>query len=123
MKYGPEKTAEIAGLLKNGNNRTDSCLLADISYETFTVWMEKPEFSEAIKKAEATCKARNIQIIQKAAITTWQAAAWWLERKYWQEFAQRHEEIGDKEGTPKRLAERAAQLLKQLEKRNEPVRD
>jgi hypothetical protein len=87
MKYGPEKTAEISEHLRTGSNRTDACILCDISYETFTVWMQKTEFSEAIKKAEAECKNRNIKIIQKAAITTWQAAAWWLERKFQDDFA------------------------------------
>jgi hypothetical protein len=89
VKYGKERTEEIAQLLKNGSSRTDACTLAGISYETFTQWMKKPEFSEAIKKAEAICKNRNITIIQKAAITTWTAAAWWLERKHPEEFAVR----------------------------------
>jgi hypothetical protein len=87
MKYGPEKTKEICDLLRAGSNRTDACSCADVSYETFTVWMQKAEFSERIKKAEAECKNRNIKIIQKAAITTWQAGAWWLERKHSDEFA------------------------------------
>src|SRR6267142_3687554 len=87
MKYGAEKTGEISDLLRNGSNRTDACLLADISYETFTVWMLKPEFSEAIKKSEAEFKNKNITIIQKADAKTWQAAAWLLERKHQDEFA------------------------------------
>ena len=91
MKYGPDMTKEIAEKLRLGSSRTDACILAGISYETFTVWMEKPEFSEAIKRAEAECKNRNIGIIQKAAITTWQAAAWWLERKHHTEFAQKNQ--------------------------------
>jgi hypothetical protein len=49
--------------------------------------MKKPEFSEAIKKAETDCKSRNIGIIQSAAIRTWQAAAWFLERRYHDEYA------------------------------------
>lgn len=87
MKYSPEKTQEICKRLEIGLMRTDSCTLSDISYETFTQWMKKSEFSEAIKKAELRCKERNVSIIQKAAITTWQAAAWWLERKMPEEFA------------------------------------
>lgn len=96
MKYGKAITEEIAKLLSEGSNRTDACVLAGISYETFTQWIKKPEFSEAIKKAEAICKQRNIKIIQRAAITTWQAAAWWLERRHFGEFAlkQQHELSG-----------------------------
>ena len=60
-------------------------------------WLKKSEFCEAIKKAETECKARNINVVQKAAITTWQAGAWWLERKHRDEFALR-QEITGKEG-------------------------
>lgn len=87
MKYGKEITGQICAELEMGINRTDTCDIVGISYETFTQWMKKPEFSEAIKKAEGKCKARNIKLIQKAAITTWQAAAWWLERKHQDEFS------------------------------------
>lgn len=118
MKYGPEITLEISNYLQNGNNRTDSCILAGISYETFTVWMkDKPEFSESVKKAEAHCKARNIAIVQKAALTTWQAACWWLERKHPDEFAlkMRNADTGYQEEVPARMAKRAHELLKKLE--------
>jgi len=59
-----------------------------ISYQTFNEWRkEKSEFSDAIKKAEVECKAGRIAVIFKAAEEKWQAAAWWLERRYPQEFA------------------------------------
>jgi hypothetical protein len=115
MKYCPEITQQIANLLKEGSNRTDACTLADISYETFTQWMLKSEFAEAIKKAEASCKNRNIAIIQKAAITTWQAAAWWLERKHREEFALKNDHSFADQEVPQRMADRAAELLKKLE--------
>jgi hypothetical protein len=88
VKYGKPITDEIAKMLAEGSNRTDACVLAGINYDTFCDWMKKkPEFSEAIKKAEVICKNRNIKIVQRAAINTWQAAAWWLERKHSDEFA------------------------------------
>ena len=53
-----------------------------ISYETFRTWQtEKSVFSVAIKKAEAECKVARIQTILKASKKSWQAAAWWLERR------------------------------------------
>lgn len=94
MKYGPEKTKEIAGYLAKGHTRTDSCILADIHYDTFCEWMKKPEFSDTIKKAELVSKDKHIAIIQKAADKTWQAAAWWLERKHRDEYAVRKEVTG-----------------------------
>jgi hypothetical protein len=93
MKYSKEKIEELCNYLKSGNNRTDSCVLSDISYETFTVWMQKPEFSEGVKKAEASCKALHIQNVRRAAFgdgkkpPIWTASAWWLERKHQDEFA------------------------------------
>lgn len=88
MKYSPELTAEIATYVREGNTKQDACLLADISRDCFYKWMDdKSEFAAAIIKAESECKARNIKLIQKAAITTWQAAAWWLERRYRDEYA------------------------------------
>ncbi len=90
MKYGKEITAQLAELLAGGMGRVDSCQMAGISFETFSVWMEdkrKPEFSESIKKAEMVCKQRNIARVQNASKLHWQAAAWFLERKYPDEFA------------------------------------
>ena len=86
MKYGKEITDEIANHIKLGMGRVDACRLANIHYDTFTVWMEKPEFSESIKRAESEFKQRNVAIIQRAAIKSWQAAAWLLERKFFDEF-------------------------------------
>ncbi len=38
-------------------------------------------FSVALKKAEAECKVARIATILKASEKSWQAAAWWLERR------------------------------------------
>ena len=87
MKYTPQTIDGICRYLRVGNSQRDSALLGGIAESTFYEWMKEAEFSECIKKAELECKARNIAIIQKAAETTWQAGAWWLERKYSSEFA------------------------------------
>jgi hypothetical protein len=116
MKYGEEITEEIAELIAQGNNRTDSCLLAGIHYDTFCVWMKKPEFSDAIKKAEATFKRVNITFIQAAALKSWQAAAWLLERRYRDEYALRIEDHGkSKEEINKEAMAAALNVLKVIE--------
>ena len=111
MKYSPELVKVFCDNLKLGMSRTDSCALVDISKETLSSWMGtnleekkrkgrhpgapfRPEFRIAVIKAELECKKRCIGIIQKAAITTWTAAAWWLERKHRDEFALRQEITG-----------------------------
>lgn len=105
MKYSNELTAEICKYLRAGNNQRDSAILSGISEETFYTWIKtKPEFSEPIKKAEQECKARNIAFIQKAAEKSWQAAAWYLERKYNNEFALKNiNELQGKDGEPIKL--------------------
>lgn len=116
MKYGPEITKEIADSLRSGNNRTDSCVLAGISYETFTRWMEAhAEFCEAIKKAEVQFKNECIQVIRKAAPTSWQASAWLLERKYRLEFALKEAVEPKDDDVPAKMAKRAHELLSKLE--------
>lgn len=87
-KYTPEMVAKFVDMLRSGAGRVETCLLCDIHYETFCKWMKnRPEFEFAVQKAEAECKVRCIKIVQKAAISTWQAACWWLERKHRNEFA------------------------------------
>lgn len=99
MKYGKEMTQEIASFISSGLMRTDACTMAGISYETFTQWMKKPEFSDAIKVAEVKFKHRNLEIIQKAANRTWQAAAWLMERKFQNEFSIKQTlEVNDNRG-------------------------
>jgi hypothetical protein len=62
-----------------------------ISEQTYINWMRWGEksrkglyfsFFESVKKAEAQAIARNVAVIQTAAKDSWQAAAWWLERKH-----------------------------------------
>lgn len=45
------------------------------------------QFVQAIKKARSEAMDRNVEIIQTAAKKTWQAAAWYLERQFPEEFA------------------------------------
>lgn len=40
------------------------------------------QFVKAVADAEAGPEVRNVALIQEAAQGTWQAAAWWLERKF-----------------------------------------
>lgn len=47
------------------------------------------QFFQALKDAESAAEVRNLGIIQEAAQHTWQAAAWWLERKFPGRFALR----------------------------------
>lgn len=86
-KYTPERVKQICEVLAEGNPRRTACVLAGITDETFYAWMRQhPAFSDAVAKAEQEAVRRNVAIIQRAAERTWQAAAWWLERRYPHEF-------------------------------------
>lgn len=112
-KYCQEITKEICDHLENGANRTDTMVLVDISKETFYEWMRaKPDFADSVKKAEQKCKQFYIGVIKKAAEKSWQAAAWWLERKHHEEFSQKHETDGKREEeTAMRLATKTLELM------------
>lgn len=118
MKYGKEMTFQITQHLRHGASREDVMLVMGIATDTFYQWMKKPEFSEAVKKAEGRCKLRNIKIIQRAGRKTWQAAAWWLERKFKEEFAAKVREWEDSPKAPelsKKAVDAAMQALKLME--------
>lgn len=80
---------------KRGLNDKDIAAYIGVTPSTFCHWRNNPktenqrQLSQALKKAEADAKAAMLTAIQKAAVEpkTWQAAAWWLERKYPEEFA------------------------------------
>ena len=83
MKYGKERVKKITQALCDGQGRVRACKIAGIRYDTFMEWMRsKPEFSEAVKKAEATGNDKIKDICQRRIIEdkSWQSAAWWLER-------------------------------------------
>jgi hypothetical protein len=74
--------------IKLGLPFVHACARAGISQDTFGRWRKQSaDFAEEVKKAEAEAIARNVTLIQKAAGTSWQAAAWWLERRHPQDFA------------------------------------
>jgi hypothetical protein len=109
VKYGPQIVEDICKLVRVGNSHKDAAALCDIGEDTFYDWRKKhPQFAESLKKAELQCKQRSITIVQRAmtgrdadpkknlaAINpNWNAAAWWLERRYASEYAERREISG-----------------------------
>jgi transposase len=86
-KYTPERIKAITDAVLQGVPYRHAAAIAGITETTFYEWMnKKPAFAEAIKEAEAKAVAGRIARIRLAEGDHWQAAAWWLERKYPQEF-------------------------------------
>lgn len=94
-KYNQQCVERITDALRGGNTRRASCAAGNISQETFARWLaEYSDFVDAVEKAEGDAELRNLAVIQTASQTTWQAAAWWLERKHKADWSSRVEQTG-----------------------------
>ena len=84
----------IYQLISAGNYDITVFEYLNISSSAYYEWLKKGEESiidgktnlyvelvETVKKAKAEAEIRNVAIIQKAGEKSWQACAWWLERK------------------------------------------
>jgi hypothetical protein len=99
-KYTEQNVNRILDALRGGNTRRASCAAGNISQDTFANWLrEHSAFSDAVEKAEGEAELRNLAVIQDATKTTWQAAAWWLERKHKADWSSRVEQTGA-DGSP-----------------------
>ena len=81
-KRTPAREEIMLNALRLGNTRTTAAAYAEVHRDTFYEWLNDPTFSDAVQKAEADAEARFVgQIVKAAHGGTWQAAAWWLERR------------------------------------------
>lgn len=113
-KLTPELLETISLIIRSGNYAKTACEMVGIGETTFYRWMEegakdkaKPEFREfreSIKRAEAEAEVANVARIRQAADSgTWQAAAWYLERKHgdrWGRNDKIRQEISGPDGKP-----------------------
>lgn len=90
-KYTPETIKAVTDAIGAGMSIEDACIYADISKDSFYTWKaEYPDFSDAVKKAEINGKLRRILRIDKAGKEGhWQADAWYLERKFPEEYGRK----------------------------------
>ena len=87
-KYTPETTKRILDSIRAGARLRIAAQAAGISESTFFNWKNQhPDFADAIEQAQAESCVFYLGIIQEAAKTTWQAAAWFLERRFPEDFA------------------------------------
>lgn len=100
-KYEPTRVKRIVDALSDGNTRRLGCAYGGITEDTFANWLARyPDFSDAIKRAEADAEVRHVANIARAAQEgTWTASAWWLERRHPQDWGRkdRVEHSGDAE--------------------------
>jgi hypothetical protein len=92
-KRTPEREQRLLDALSAGNTIQHACRYADISDETYANWSRRSlEFLERVKKAQAEAIVRHVANIAKAARDgQWTASAWWLERRYPEDYGRRFE--------------------------------
>ena len=98
-KLTKELIKEAYKLVAAGNYDKDVYPILGIDKSTWYRWLSdgekaksglKREFYDTVKKAEKDAIARNVALIQRAAQEgNWQAAAWWLERKYYEDWGRK----------------------------------
>ena len=76
------KRAAVLEALRQGNTRRAASEAAGIHHATFYRWIEEDAtLNDAVKKAEADAEQEAIKHVRSAFGDSWQAAAWWLERR------------------------------------------
>lgn len=107
----PDRQEKLLEAIRAGNYIQTACTYAGISKQTYYNWKhtaetpDAPEWAvdlfDAIENARAQAEVRNVALIQRAATTQWQAAAWWLERSFPQQFGRINRvEMSGPEGGP-----------------------
>ncbi|HYW87230.1 MAG TPA: hypothetical protein VFB50_05645 [Chloroflexota bacterium] len=90
-KRTPEVERRLLDALRAGNTRPHAARYAGIHEDTIVNWMRRSSaFSAAVEKAEADAITRHVANIAKAANDgQWTASAWWLERRYPNDYGRR----------------------------------
>lgn len=89
-KMTDARVEAILSALRTGCTRRAAAAVGGIHPTTLYDWIgNDPTFLHAIERAEGEAEATFTAIVAKAAITSWQASAWWLERRKYQDFARR----------------------------------
>lgn len=99
-KLTPEITEIVCSYIEKGNSYDTSAQAVGICRQTLYNWMERGEkgepdflqFLQSIKKARAKAEMRHVEVIEDAMDKSWQAAAWWLERRNRDKWGQHSEQ-------------------------------
>jgi transposase-like protein len=88
-KYTPDTVKTIIDTIRVGGSDVDACARAGIHQDTFYSWMKQhSDFSEQVTRARWDSKIERIARIRKHGENDWRADAWYLERRWPEEFAQ-----------------------------------
>jgi hypothetical protein len=102
-KMTPERIKAVLNAIELGAPFRHAAWYAGISEDTLARWRKKSAANaDSIKEAEAKALIGRLARIRKAEDDHWQAAAWWAERRYPQEFGKtvQEQQITGKDGAP-----------------------
>ncbi len=92
-KLNNETINELTQYISEGMSNKDACAVAGVAESTFYGWLNQPSneleqsLAQQIERARAIRKMKLLKTIFNAAENgCWQAAAWYLERVYPEEF-------------------------------------
>lgn len=124
----PKLTMELAEkaieLVSTGASNVDVIAWLGVSDQSFYRWIREPRtkaearLSEGIKKAEADRKMWHIRRINEAARNgDWKASAWYLERRYPNEYARTQRVMGtiETQSKPDALTQAILETAKKME--------
>ena len=106
-KLSPEVQERICKSVRLGNTYECAAEAGGISKPTLFDWInrgmdgEEPfaNFYNSIKKARAEAEEYAVEIVRNAMLTTWTAAAWWLERTNPEKYGKRiQQEVSNTKG-------------------------
>lgn len=93
-KLTTELAKEFTALVASGATNADACRYIGVDESTFYRWLKNPkteaerQLCNDLNKAEMKRKLWHLNRIQQASTDgAWQASAWYLERRYPQEYA------------------------------------
>jgi transposase-like protein len=91
-KMSDARVEAILAALRGGCTRRAAAAVGQINPSTLYEWMNHdPTLTDSIERAEAEAEAMFTAAVSRAAQDpkTWTAAAWWLERRKYQDYARR----------------------------------
>jgi transposase-like protein len=89
---GTERSHAAIIALEYGATRQAAAGAAGVTATTFYRWLDDVSFRDEVEKAEHRAEYAYTQAVANAVPKNWQAAAWWLERRRYRDYA-RHDSV------------------------------
>lgn len=92
-KLTEPRVEAVLDALNHGATREAAAAAGGITRVTLWRWLNDDEtLRNEVEKAEGRAEYAFTTVVANAAVSSWQAAAWWLERRRYQAFA-RHDAV------------------------------